>query len=116
MLWRMRTWLLALSALLVVLTTAPGPASAQSLDALRAGGVVGERFDGMAVVRAPGASAQVQALVQKINQERQKIYGQRAAEQGVPIDQVGRVYAAQIQGQAPSGTWILSESGQWSQK
>ncbi|MEE8248413.1 MAG: DUF1318 domain-containing protein, partial [Alphaproteobacteria bacterium] len=49
-----------------------GPASAQSLDALRAGGVVGERFDGLAVVRDPGASAQVQELVQQINQERQK--------------------------------------------
>ena len=116
MLWRMRISLLALAPLLMVLTMALGSASAQSLDALRAGGVVGERFDGLAVVRDPGASAEVQALVQQVNQERQKIYGQRASEQGLPIDQVGRVYAAQIQGQAPSGTWILSESGQWSQK
>lgn len=116
MLWRMRTSLLALSALLMVLTMALGPASAQSLDALRAGGVVGERFDGLAVIRDPGASAQIRALVQQVNQKRQQIYSQRASEQGVPIAQVGRVYAAQIQGQAPSGTWILSASGQWSQK
>ncbi len=116
MLWRMRTWWLALAPLLVVLTMALGPASAQSLDALRAGGAVGERFDGLAVVRDPGASAQIQELVQQINQERQKIYGQRASEQGVPIDDVGRVYAAQILDQAPSGTWVLSASGEWSQK
>jgi hypothetical protein len=112
----MRTWLLTLTPILVVLALALGPASAQSLDALRAGGVVGERFDGLAVVRDPGASAQVQALVQQVNQKRQQIYGQRASEQGVPIDQVGRVYAAQILGQAPSGTWFLSASGEWSQK
>ena len=116
MLWRMRTSLLALAPLLMVLTMTPGPASAQTLDALRAGGVVGERFDGLAEVRDPGASAQFRTLVQQVNQKRQQIYGQRASEQGVPIDQVGRVYAAQIQGQAPSGTWILSSSGQWSQK
>ena len=42
MLWRMRTALLALAPLLMVLTMTPGPASAQTLVALRAGGVVGK--------------------------------------------------------------------------
>jgi uncharacterized protein YdbL (DUF1318 family) len=116
----MRTWLLALTPLLVVLAVALGPAlgpaSAQSLDALRAGGAVGERFDGLAVVRDPGASAQVQSLVNEVNQKRQQIYGQRASQQGVPVDQVGRVYAAEILRNAPAGTWFLGENGQWAQK
>jgi len=114
--WRTRTWLLALSALLVVLALASGPASAQSLDALRAAGVVGERFDGLAAVRDPGASAEVRSLVQQVNQQRQQIYGQRAGQEGVPIDQVGRVYAAEILRNAPAGTWFLAENGQWVQK
>ncbi len=115
--WRIRTWLLALTPLLVVLAlVAQGPASAQSLDALRAGGTVGERYDGLAVVRDPGAPAQIQSLVQQVNQQRQQIYAQRASQQGVPIDQVGRVYAAEIRRNAPPGTWFQAENGQWGRK
>ena len=116
MLWRMRSFLLALAPLVVVFSIALGPASAQSLKDLRAAGTVGERFDGLVVVRDPGASAQVRGVVQQVNQKRQQIYGQEASQQGVPVDQVGRVYADGILRKEPAGTWFLSASGQWSQK
>jgi hypothetical protein len=89
------------------------PAWAQSLEALRLSGALGERYDGLVVVRQPNAEAN--RLAAEINAQRQGIYKQRAAEQGVPADQVGRVYARQIFDQAPKGTWFLSEQG-WVQK
>ncbi len=110
------TWTALLLALVLALAASGTPARAQSLDALRASGAVGERFDGLAVVRDPGASAQVQSVVQQVNQQRRQIYGQRASQQGVPIGQVGRVYAAEIMRNAPAGTWFLAENGQWGRK
>lgn len=89
------------------------PAWAQSLEALRLSGALGERYDGLAVVRQP--SPEANRLAAEINGQRQGIYKQRAAEQGVPADQVGRVYARQIFDQAPKGTWFLTEQG-WVQK
>jgi uncharacterized protein YdbL (DUF1318 family) len=89
------------------------PVWAQSLEALRLSGALGERYDGLAVVRQPSADAD--RLAAEINAQRQSIYKQRAAEQGVSADQVGRVYARQIFDQAPKGTWFLTEQG-WVQK
>jgi uncharacterized protein len=105
-------WLLAL----VLLAAAAGPASAQSLDELRSQGAVGERYDGYAVVRASGASSQVQSFVANVNAQRRAIYQQRAKQQNVPADQVGRVYAKQLFERAPAGTWFLDANGKWVRK
>ena len=48
--------------------------------------------------------------------KRRSIYERRAAEQSVPVDQVGGVYAKEIMGKAPGGTWFLDASGNWTQK
>ena len=85
------------------------------LDAPRAAGTVGERYDGFAVVRG-AASPDVVALVNSVNAERRAVYAQRAAADHAPIDAVGKIYAAEIIRSAPKGTWFLSESGQWTQK
>jgi uncharacterized protein YdbL (DUF1318 family) len=103
----------------VLLCALPAAASAQSqsrlLDAPRAAGLVGERYDGYAVVRG-AAPADVVALVNSVNAERRAVYAQRAAAQRAPIEEVAKVYAAEIIKSAPRGTWFLSESGQWTQK
>ncbi len=113
---RIAVWLLAL-ALLALAAAAPGPAqAAPSLDQLRAQGVVGERFDGYAVVRTPQAPADVQSFVASVNAKRRGIYQERAAQQHVPADQVGRIYAKQIFQRAPPGTWFLDASGKWQRK
>jgi uncharacterized protein YdbL (DUF1318 family) len=91
-------------------------AQADSLDTARAQGVVGERYDGLAVVRDKNASAAIRNMVTDINGQRQKLYDERAASEGAPVDQVGRVYARQIFQSVPSGTWFLQENGQWVQK
>ena len=106
---------LAILAAIVLFVSVPPPALAQSLDAARAAGHVGERFDGLAVVRS-GAPGSARGLVDRVNAQRSQIYAKRAAEQKVPPAQVGRLYAKQIASKAPKGTWFLLENGQWKRK
>jgi uncharacterized protein YdbL (DUF1318 family) len=99
-------------ALPLLLLAAGAAAQSRMLDAPRAAGTVGERFDGFAVARDPSAAP----LVEQVNAERRKVYGDRAKADGVPPDQVGRVYAQEIFKSAPAGTWFQQESGQWTRK
>ena len=87
-------------------------AAAQSLDALRASGAVGERYDGYAVARDGSAAG----VVAQVNAQRRQIYEQRAAQQKVPVEQVGRVYAGEIFQNAPAGTQFLDATGKWVRK
>ncbi len=112
----MRAWLFTLTMSLLVLTTAPALAQGRPLDPPRAAGLVGERYDGLAVVRAPTAPADVRALVDQANAERAALYKQHAATEHTTADAVGRIYAQEIMKAAPAGTWFLQESGQWTQK
>ncbi len=108
-----RTFLTLAVAMLVATTLGLGPAAAQSLDALRSSGAVGERFDGLAVARENTAGTR--QFVESVNAQRLSIYRERAASQGVSPDQVGRVYARQIRQSAPRGTWFLGDNGAWTQ-
>jgi len=80
---------------------------------LRSSGAVGERFDGLLVAREN--TADTRQFVEGVNAQRLKIYRERAASQGVSTEQVGRVYARQIQQSAPRGTWFLQDNGTWTQ-
>lgn len=103
-------WVLA--ALLSLFLAVEQPAHAQSLDTLRASGAVGESLDGYLIARDPSA----QSFVNEVNAKRQQIYAQRAAAQGVPASEVGKVYAKELLQKAPPGTWYQSPSGGWVQK
>jgi len=92
------------------------PAYADPLDAPRAQGLVGERFDGFAVVRDPNAGSDVKALVKDINAKRRAFYDQTAKEQNTTIVAVGKIYANKIFEKAPGGYWFLTDSGAWRQK
>ncbi len=112
-----RRYVLAIMVALPVTAAAalfPVAAGAQSLNALRASGAVGEGYDGLARVRKAGGGAR--SVVDAVNAKRRAIYAARAKEQGTTADQVGRVYARQILGKAPAGTWFLKESGTWVRK
>ncbi|MEK7791751.1 MAG: YdbL family protein [Pseudomonadota bacterium] len=84
---------------------------ADSLENLRASGAIGESHNGFVVARDPGAQAEAEA----INAKRRAIYEEKAATQGVNIDQVGKVYAEEIFRKVPAGTWI-QVNGQWAKK
>ncbi len=111
-----RPWPVFLLVLGLLLAAAPEPAAAQSLDQYRANGQIGERFDGYLMATRQNASSKIQKTVRSVNAQRRDIYRKRAKQQGVPTAQVGRVYAKQILGKAPRGTWFLRETGKWAQK
>lgn len=106
------TLVLALGVLLLA-----GHADAQSrlLDAPRAAGMVGERDDGYAVVRG-NATPEITALVNQVNNQRRALYAERAKKDGVPVEAIGKIYAAEIMKAAPAGTWFLDSSGKWAQR
>jgi len=97
------------------LISGPSPALAQSLDAARTSGMLGERYDGYAVAR-DNATPAVRQLVNQVNRQRAAIYAKRAAEQKTSPTEVGKLYAGKIVAQAPRGTWILHASGAWTRK
>ena len=108
--------LLALAFLVMGgMATISTPATAQSLDAARAAGMIGEKADGYAVARG-SATAAVRSLVSRVNSQRGKIYAKRARQQKISVGAVGKLYAGQIAGKAPKGTWIQSASGAWRRK
>jgi len=109
-----RAALPALAAIAMLFAVLAPPAGAASLDQLRQQGVLAERYDGFVVVRqnAPGAAR----MAEQINAKRRELYAQRAQQQRISVDQVGRVYARQIWSKAPSGTWMLDASNRWIRK
>jgi uncharacterized protein len=105
-------------ALLAMLCFAAPQVMAQGkpLDAPRAAGTVGERFDGYVVLRDGNAPQSVKNLVAQTNAERKALYAKRAAEQKVPVDAIGKIYAQQIINSAPKGTYFLEASGKWTRR
>jgi len=105
----------------LLLLAAPGflgQALAQSsrlLDAPRAAGTVGERYDGYAVARGT-VSPDLAKLIDQVNGERRTVYAERAKNTGAPVEAVGKIYAQEILKSAPAGTWFLGENGQWTRK
>lgn len=119
---RRRRALLPLGAALLLLFAAlhcPSSVGAQTsarlLDAPRAAGTVGERYDGYAVERG-AVPADIAAVVEQVNAERRALYAQRAKSDGVPVEAIGKIYAGEIMKSAPTGTWFLTENGQWKRK
>jgi uncharacterized protein YdbL (DUF1318 family) len=108
--------LMGLGAAAVAWQAPPAQAQSRPLDAPRAAGVVGERYDGYAVVRDPSAPADIRTLVETTNAQRRQVYADKAKAEGVPIEEVGKVYAREILAQAPAGTWFQGPDGGWSQK
>jgi uncharacterized protein YdbL (DUF1318 family) len=93
-----------------------GTALADPLSDARNAGYVGERPDGYVAIVDNNAPADVRALVDQINSQRYSAYQNVANETGAPVDQVGIVAAQRIYNEAPSGTYLLSQSGSWYRK
>ena len=115
---RMLLGLAAVPLLALGIAGLPAGALAQTarlLDAPRIAGLVGERYDGYAVARGKVDSS-LAALIDKVNTDRRAVYAKQAAADKVPIEAVGKIYAAEIIKSAPVGTWFLGENGAWTQK
>jgi len=86
---------LAFAAITAAALLAPLPAAAQSAEQLRAAGQACELPNGF--MRAIDNS--VRNAVERINDQRRRVYEQKAREEGVGVDAVGAVYAQQIRSQ-----------------
>ena len=98
-------------AFVLILTLFTSPIQAESLEDLRASGAIGEGYNGYVIARQPEAQAEADA----INVKRRAIYQEKAAAQGIDVDEVAKVYAAEIFKTVPAGTWIQID-GQWKKK
>ncbi|WP_425406125.1 YdbL family protein [Hwanghaeella sp.] len=105
-----------LAIVCAVIFAASQPALADPLDAPRAAGLVGERYDGYAQLRDSNAPADVAALVRSINRQRKDYYDQIAKKENVSPTEVGKLYANKIYQSAPRGYWFMDQSGQWKRK
>lgn len=105
-----------LLAALALLAFVPNPALAKSLDEYRAEGVIAERFDGFVELRGGSAPAEARQIVEQVNAKRRQLYQERAQQQNVTLEAVGRVYAKQILESAPKGTYFKQENGAYVRK
>lgn len=99
---------------LIGATLAIAPAQAQSLDAARAQGLVGEQPNGYlgVVTPAPG----IEALVTSINAQRRAAYEGIARDNGVPLAAVEQQAGQNLIDRAAPGTFIMDPSGAWVRK
>lgn len=100
-----------LAVLMLVLCMALEPVSAADLAQVKAAGQVGEQLDGYLGVVQPNAPADVHALVDGINRERRAAYEAIAKKNGVKVDEVARVTAQKVIGQAAPGHYVQTPSG-----
>jgi len=100
-----------LIALLLGLWLAAMPVAAADLAQAKAAGLVGEQMNGLLGLVDPNAPADVKALVNSINAQRQAEYQRIAAKNGVPADEVARLTAQKVIGQAASGHYVQTPSG-----
>jgi uncharacterized protein YdbL (DUF1318 family) len=100
--------------LVFFLAAAAVPAAAQSpaVDAARAAGIVGERYDGYMGVAAP-ASAAVRSQVARINIQRRSLYSRLAASKGVSPQDVGITAGCQLLAHVGIGEVYLWANGAW---
>lgn len=112
----LRRVVLACLAVLAVGIAIPGPGLAKTLDEYRAEGIIAERYDGLVELRVEDAPAEARRIVEEVNKKRRQIYEARAREQGVPAEEVGKVYAKEILQKAPPGTYFKQPNGSYVRK
>lgn len=104
------------AVVLLALGLAALPALAASLAEAKAAGQVGEKVDGFLGVVDANAPADVRALVDQVNAERQAKYAEIAQKQGTPIDAVAKIAGQKLIERTPGGQYVLGADGQWRQK
>ena len=89
---------------------------AAPLDDAKAAGLIGELPDGYVAAVRPDPSPDIAALVRQINAKRRDVYEDLAAEENVPVAQVGALAAEKIKRQASPGEYFMSPDGTWVSK
>lgn len=97
---------------LTVLAAAPAVAQTSAVDAARAAGQVGERYDGYLGVAAP-VSPTVRSQVATINIQRRSLYSNLAASRGASPSDVGVTAGCQLLARVEVGQAYMWNDGTW---
>jgi uncharacterized protein YdbL (DUF1318 family) len=95
-----------------LLLGAAAAAQTPAVDAARASGAIGERYDGFIGVAA-GVSAQVRSQVSSINIQRRALYSRLAASKGVSPQEVGITAGCQLLERVTVGEAYMLGDGVW---
>ena len=108
---------LRLQAAITIATifAAVGVAHADSLDAARQAGQVGERADGMVGVVGAAPPAVAQAVT-ALNAQRLATYKDIAQRTGTSLDAVEAQAGQKLTGATPAGQFVMDGSGHWARK
>jgi uncharacterized protein YdbL (DUF1318 family) len=98
--------------LIAALMAAPASAQSPAVDAARASGAVGERYDGY-MGFASSASATLNAQVASINIRRRALYTNLAAQRGASPSEVGITAGCQLLARIPVGGAYMLGDGAW---
>jgi uncharacterized protein YdbL (DUF1318 family) len=104
------------TAALLCLVFSLGPAKAQSLEEAKASGLVGERIDGYVGLVVANPPADIQSMVDQINEERRTKYAEIADQRGVPVDAVAQIAGQKLIERASPGEFVAGADGRWRQK
>ena len=97
---------------LFLILAAPVAAQTPGVDAARAAGIVGERYDGYLGLAGP-ASGVVRSQVAGINIERRSLYSQLALSKGVSPQDVGVAAGCQLLARIGVGESYIGVDGVW---
>jgi uncharacterized protein YdbL (DUF1318 family) len=100
------------AALALLVGAAPVLAQTPAVDAARAAGSVGERFDGYLGIAAE-VSAPVRSQVASINIQRRALYTNLAASKGVSPNDVGITAGCELLGRVGVGEAYMLADGAW---
>jgi uncharacterized protein YdbL (DUF1318 family) len=103
------TWLLGVLGL-------PLPAWSLTLEEAKTQGIVGEQPNGYLGVVRSGAAAEVQALVNDVNQKRRQMYEDIARRNSTKLEAVEMLAGKTAIDQTRPGNFVRSPSGQWVKK
>ena len=98
--------------LLALMAAVPAAAQTPAIDAARASGAVGERYDGYVGVAAP-VSAAVRSQLTSINIQRRSLYSRLAASKGASPRDVGITAGCQLLARVSVGEAYMLGDGVW---
>jgi uncharacterized protein len=102
--------------LLLVVLWLPLPSWGLTLEEAKAQGMVGEQPNGYLGIVQPGASAEVQALINDVNQKRRQMYTDIARRNSTKLEAVEMLAGKTAIDNTRPGNFIRSPSGQWVKK
>jgi uncharacterized protein YdbL (DUF1318 family) len=105
-----------LPTLLLGVLWLPLPGWGLTLEEAKSQGAVGEQPNGYLGVVQPGASAEVQALVNDVNQKRRQMYEDIARRNSTKLEAVEMLAGQTAIDNTRAGNFVRSPSGQWVKK